>query len=1122
MGQDQNAKQTFTAAVAAGVPPPKHVSLAGQGETPSSWDKGMPSAADWDELQAILARERAERAKLEVQLREIEFRFRSLTEFAHDGVISTDRAGLIQSFNEPAGKFFGRAPAEMTGKRFTDLLLPAEGEHYWEEVTQYMSTGASSVAGKWVELAGTTQEGKEFPIEIFLQPGASAEQQFLTFIIHNLSRRRLVEETLRRETARVEFMQKVAAAANEAGSIEEALQAAVDLICSYGDWAVGHVYLLDANGWLAPTNIWHLKSREWFEEFRENTIRHGPAGAGYLATRVMVDKEPLWINDFAQQELPRSKAAEEVGLASAFAFPVTVQDELRAVCEFFSSQQREPDASLLALANYISGQIGRVIERKWAEAALQDSDAKYRDLFDEAPVGYHELDATGMIRRVNQTELTMLGYSAEEMIGKPVWEFLVEPGSRSQIEARVAGTAPAGPLERVYRCQDGRHLQVLVHERLIRDPQQNSVGILGTIQDISARKRAEAALRTSEERNRTLLANLPQQVFFKNSELKFEIVNDFFAASLSKRPEEIIGKTDYDFYPPALADKYRQDDLRVMRSRRLEVLVEKNSGDGQERWVEVIKSPVIDSHGDVLGVLGLFTDITERKKAEEFRTRLAAIVESSRDAIISETPEGAIASWNLGAEVIYGYSAEEVIGRSIDILSPNELVEAGTRFQARVREGGGRVQNVDTIHLRKNGERIHVSLTISPIFGGDGEMAGASLVARDVTALKQAEVEMERARALLQSVIETLPVIVFMKSAEDGRFIMLNRAGKELLGLTDAQILGKTDSELFEPAQAEQFRKSDRETIDSGKLVELEETIETTRRGPRLLQTRKIPILDRSGNAQYVLGISEDITERKSADQKLKLYALRLEQSNRALQDFASVASHDLQEPLRKVQAFGDRLKTKFSRQLTDEGADYLQRMQNAAQRMQKLIEDLLAFSRITSKAQPFVPVDLNEIVRDVLSDLEIRIEQKKAAVEVGSLPVIDADPTQMRQLLQNLTVNALKFQPAGATPRVKIYSSPAALKPEAGRENGAVVEAYEIVVEDNGIGFDEKYGDKIFTVFQRLHSRQEYEGTGVGLAICQKIVERHQGNIRAASQPGKGAKFLVTLPARQMESRKV
>ena len=258
------------------------------------------------------------------------------------------------------------------------------------------------------------------------------------------------------------------------------------------------------------------------------------------------------------------------------------------------------------------------------------------------------------------------------------------------------------------------------------------------------------------------------------------------------------------------------------------------------------------------------------------------------------------------------------------------------------------------------------------------------------------------------------------------------------------------------------------------------------------------------------------VVERQRASDEQSAFTAKLERSNRELQDFAYVASHDLQEPLRKIQAFGDRLEAKCGDRVGEQGRDYLARMQNAAQRMSVLISDLLAFSRITTTAQPFTSVELPRVAEEVLGDLEVRIEQSGGRVEVGELPTIDADPLQMRQLLQNLLGNALKFHRPGDPPVVRISAE--LMAEHASGARGGRAELCQIRIEDNGIGFDEKYLDRIFNVFQRLHGREEYPGTGIGLAICRKIAERHGGGITAQSTPGKGAAFVVTLPVNHIE----
>lgn len=250
--------------------------------------------------------------------------------------------------------------------------------------------------------------------------------------------------------------------------------------------------------------------------------------------------------------------------------------------------------------------------------------------------------------------------------------------------------------------------------------------------------------------------------------------------------------------------------------------------------------------------------------------------------------------------------------------------------------------------------------------------------------------------------------------------------------------------------------------------------------------------------------LEEQAAENRKIMEELRINGEQLQRSNRELEDFASVASHDLQEPLRKIQAFGDRLKVKAGDRLGEDGSDYLKRMLNAAGRMQRLINDLLSFSRVTTRAQPFVPVDLSRIAQEVLADLEMSVELNAGVVQITNLPTIDADATQMRQVLQNLIGNALKFHRPEVSPIVKVAGSV--------HQNGAGEEC-ELTVSDNGIGFEEKYLDRIFNIFQRLHGRGTYEGTGIGLAVCRKIVERHGGTITATSAPGIGSTFIIRLP---------
>lgn len=372
-------------------------------------------------------------------------------------------------------------------------------------------------------------------------------------------------------------------------------------------------------------------------------------------------------------------------------------------------------------------------------------------------------------------------------------------------------------------------------------------------------------------------------------------------------------------------------------------------------------------------------------------------------------------------------------------------------------------------------------------------------------ALRESE---ERFRCLF----EEAP-IAYHEIDREGIVQRVNRAECDLLGYDAAEMLGHPVWRFV----AGDLQAASRAAI-SKKISEEQPLVAfardyVRRDGERLiLEVHENLIRDSNGAVVGIRSALLDITARRNAEEALQRRAEELARSNQELEQFAYVASHDLQEPLRKIQAFGDLLKTRCEDTLSEQGRDYLARMQNAAGRMHVLINDLLSLSRVGTRRQPFVRVDLGTVLQAVLSDLEVRIQELGARMETGTMPVIEADPLQMSQLLQNLIGNALKFHRPGETPRVRIQGEMV-----AGEEGPAC----RILVEDNGIGFDEKYLDRIFQVFQRLHGRGQYDGTGVGLAVCRRIAERHGGAITATSAPGQGARFLVTLPAAQSQRMK-
>ncbi|AFY77830.1 PAS domain S-box [Pleurocapsa sp. PCC 7327] len=387
--------------------------------------------------------------------------------------------------------------------------------------------------------------------------------------------------------------------------------------------------------------------------------------------------------------------------------------------------------------------------------------------------------------------------------------------------------------------------------------------------------------------------------------------------------------------------------------------------------------------------------------------------------------------------------------------------------------------------------------------------------------------ELSQLASALNSTLEQLQQSqIALKESEERYFLVVEGANHGMWDwdlLTDQiyfsprwkAILGYEDNEI-DPDPNEWFERvhpQERESIEWGIEIHLngqtpyfqyEYRMRHKDGSYRWVLCRGLAVRDEQGKPYRMAGSLSDITERKLAERALAQQAVELARSNAELEQFAYIASHDLQEPLRKIEAFGDRLQANYTDQLGDRGRDYLERIRKSAQRLRILIQDLLTFSCVTTTAQPFVSVDLNKLIAEIVSDFEVQIQQTRGRIEIGELFTIDADPLQMRQLFQNLLSNALKFRRQEEPLIVRVFGE---------RLTG---DRCRISVSDNGIGFDEKYRDRIFQVFQRLHGRNEYEGTGIGLAICAKIVARHRGFIEAKSTPGQGATFIVTLPIRQ------
>jgi PAS domain S-box-containing protein len=359
---------------------------------------------------------------------------------------------------------------------------------------------------------------------------------------------------------------------------------------------------------------------------------------------------------------------------------------------------------------------------------------------------------------------------------------------------------------------------------------------------------------------------------------------------------------------------------------------------------------------------------------------------------------------------------------------------------------------------------------------------------------------LQQANLFLDAIIENIPNMVFVKGAERLEFVRFNRAGESLLGLERASLLGKNDYDFFPPEEADFFQKKDRETLEGKQLVDIAEERIQTATGERLLHTRKVPVLDEAGIPRYLLGISEDITDKKAAEQELLRAKEATDAANRELEAFSYSVAHDLRAPLRTIDGFGQALLEDYREQLDTNGQRYLGHIRSAAQLMGRLIDDLLTLSRVSRADLALEQVKLSDLVHGAIERLRINEPNRSVEVLVPDGIVGRGDRRLLAVVVDNLLGNAWKFSSKRDAGRIEFGVM--------NRDDGDRV----FFVRDNGAGFDPTYANKLFGVFQRLHSTAEFQGTGVGLAIVQRIVHRLGGRVWAEGAPDQGATFFFTL----------
>jgi PAS domain S-box-containing protein len=562
--------------------------------------------------------------------------------------------------------------------------------------------------------------------------------------------------------------------------------------------------------------------------------------------------------------------------------------------------------------------------------------------------------------------------------------------------------------------------------------------------------------------------------------------------------------------------------LAVQKKKTIEQEILIEQPDGKRLYIRSYSKPVKDLEGRMIGSFNVLTDITHTKNAEDKSAMLAAIVHSSNDVIISKSPNGVITSWNESAQRMFGYSADEVIGKHISILIPTERLDEEPKILSRIRKGEI-VDHFETQRMTKDNKLIDISLTISPIKDSKGIVIGASKIIRDISKQKNDEKLIRESELKFRLLADLMPQLIWAFDL-NGNMNYANHALLKFSGMNQEELKKTGWLEFVHPDEKNEVTNRWKSSIEKGESFNFEHRLKDLNGKYLWHVTKIIPQKDSESKVQMWVGTSTDINERKIKTNELEnvvndrtkdLIKLNedLKKSNKELAQFAYVASHDLQEPLRKIQTFANRIIQKDKDKLSENGIDYFERMQNAANRMQILIEDLLAYSRTNISDKIFESTDLNILLQDVRIGLETDVQEKNATIIIDPLPTLNIISFQFRQLFTNLISNSLKFSKANVPPVIHI-SSNYVKGSEIKNQNINPDQLYCVFkIADNGIGFSPEFSHRIFELFQRLHGKSEYSGTGIGLAICKKIAENHNGFIEAEAIPQAGATFYVYIP---------
>jgi PAS domain S-box-containing protein len=807
--------------------------------------------------------------------------------------------------------------------------------------------------------------------------------------------------------------------------------------------------------------------------------------------------------------------------------------------------------------------------QKRANDTLQEYDDATQALLNAFPGGAVLIEVDGTIVTVNNAAVHQSGKRIEELIGAKLFDLVPSDLAKAR-KARVDEVVRSGKPLRFQDVRDGIRFDHSLYPLFDQRHQVHQVAIFS--QNITEMYRVQTEhthlKRQVDQQARTLsgiLSASADLIYVFDKDIRYQYVNLPGARALGLAPQDIVGKTWKELGLPVKSMRHMITLANVVfaTGRPQTEELQWDDPEGATLYYEYVLTPIVNVHGEVDAVVSTSRDITVRKEAEitlaKSELKYRELVESANSIILKMDIEGIITFINEFGQQFFGHTESELIGHHIVGTIVPDTEASGRDMRAFVDDIVAHPkEHQDNVNenITKDGRRVWVNWTNRAIYT-DGAVTGILCVGNDISELKRARDEMEqrvreRTRELsdskkqLSRIIEFLPDPTFVIDAK-GSVIAWNKAVEKLTGVTAGEMIGHSHYDYAVPFYGERrpilvdlVLTANEEVERTYNWVRYEKDtltaevfVPSLKGQPAYLWAKAAPLYNREGKVVGAIESVRDITELKEAEkslqkahdeleqrvrerthelqveieerriteEELRTTAEELKRSNQELERFAYIASHDLQEPLRTIASSVKLLEKWYGDKLGEEADTFIGYAVNGTKHMQQLIKDLLAYSRVTTRGAVFAPVEGNTIVTEALDNLKVAIEESGATVTRDSLPTIKGDRGQLVQLFQNLIGNALKFR-GERLPEVHI-----------GATCDSTDKEWQLFVRDNGIGFDMQYAEKIFVIFQQLHTIEEYPGTGMGLAICKKIVERHGGRIWVESELGKGSTFYFTIP---------